>query len=498
MSATTYRHVTRHLEGAPEGPATGAFFDFDGTVIACQSAFVFLREQFKQGYIKRFHLARVAMGLANYQAGLIDFTRLMEIGAEILEGVDEGDYKAFSQTVFQQHLQQQIYPEIKALIEAHQAKGHTVAIVSSASSYQVQATAQALGIEHLCTSAYAVEDGKLTGALAAPICWQEGKVVAMESLAEHLGVSLEDSYFYGDTEDDLPALQRVGHPRPVNANEGLQTIASKQGWPLQQCARLGKPGLLDSLRSIGVYAALIGGYFGGLGVWKFNGSKDEGQKFMLSAFTDIALPLANLKVKVRNPENLCKRQPAVVIFNHQSQADGIVMMKLLKDNFAAIGKKEIGRFKLFAKAYEFAGVITIDRGDTQSAIEAMQPLVDALVVERRNVAIAPEGTRSTGKKPGPFKKGAFHVAMQAGAPIVPVVIHNAIDVQPKGQFAYRPGCIEVEVLEPIETSGWTKATLDQRVAEVRDRFLTTLGFEAEGNLQNTASENKLAESAKRK
>ena len=75
----------------------------------------------------------------------------------------------------------------------------------------------------------------------------------------------------------------------------------------------------------------------------------------------------------------------------------------------------------------------------------------------------------------PFKKGAFHLAMQAGVPIVPIVIHNSGDVQPKGDFLYHSGTVHVDVLPPIDTSEWTVETLNEHVAEVRQMYLATLG-----------------------
>ncbi len=239
------------------------------------------------------------------------------------------------------------------------------------------------------------------------------------------------------------------------------------------------PGWKENLRTVGVYGSLLGSYFTGLGISKLNGSPDEGRRFMLTLFSELSFALVGLRIKVRNQHNLWRAQPAVVIFNHQSQADGLIMIKLLRENFAGVGKKEIGRFALLAKAYEFAGIIPIDRANSASAIEAMRPLVDALSVEGRNVVIAPEGTRSETSKPLPFKKGAFHVAMQAGVPILPVVLHGAMEIQPRGQFAYCPGEVEVEVLAPVETTGWRAEDLDAHIAEVRNLYLTALGYEKE-------------------
>jgi putative phosphoserine phosphatase/1-acylglycerol-3-phosphate O-acyltransferase len=105
----------------------------------------------------------------------------------------------------------------------------------------------------------------------------------------------------------------------------------------------------------------------------------------------------------------------------------------------------------------------------------MEPLVDAIKVDGKSICIAPEGTRTLSPKVGPFKKGAFHLALQARVPIVPIVIHNAGDVAPKNEFVMRPATVKVDVLPPVDTSDWKRSTLNKHVADVRNMFLAALG-----------------------
>jgi putative phosphoserine phosphatase / 1-acylglycerol-3-phosphate O-acyltransferase len=91
-----------------------------------------------------------------------------------------------------------------------------------------------------------------------------------------------------------------------------------------------------------------------------------------------------------------------------------------------------------------------------------------------SIAIAPEGTRSATPRLGRFKKGAFHIAMEAGVPIVPIVIRNAGDVMWKGSPLIRKGTIDVAVLKPVSTEGWKVDELDERIADIRQRYLDTL------------------------
>src|SRR3546814_3517866 len=85
----------------------------------------------------------------------------------------------------------------------------------------------------------------------------------------------------------------------------------------------------------------------------------------------------------------------------------------------------------------------------------MEPLGDAIRQGGKSSCIAPEGTRPLTPKLEPFKKGAFHLAMQAGVPIVPIGIHNATDVAPKNEFVMRPASVRVTVLPPVDPEKWS-------------------------------------------
>jgi putative phosphoserine phosphatase / 1-acylglycerol-3-phosphate O-acyltransferase len=121
-------------------------------------------------------------------------------------------------------------------------------------------------------------------------------------------------------------------------------------------------------------------------------------------------------------------------------------------------------------------VAFVERGNTHQAREALEPAVEKV---RRGMSLlmAPEGTRSATPRPGRFKKGAFHIAMQAGVPMVPIVLENAGELMWRHDATVRPGTVSAVVHPPIDTGGWSVETLDEHVAEVRAIFLTTLGLE---------------------
>jgi putative phosphoserine phosphatase/1-acylglycerol-3-phosphate O-acyltransferase len=121
-----------------------------------------------------------------------------------------------------------------------------------------------------------------------------------------------------------------------------------------------------------------------------------------------------------------------------------------------------------------AGVVFVDRADSEKAIESLKPIVDALQ-GGMSLAIFPEGTRSYDYKLGRFKKGPFHIAMQAGVPIVPIVIRNAHDVMPRGATFVRPSAVDIVVLPPVSTQNWKIENIDEHVQDIRQLYLDELG-----------------------
>jgi putative phosphoserine phosphatase/1-acylglycerol-3-phosphate O-acyltransferase len=193
----------------------------------------------------------------------------------------------------------------------------------------------------------------------------------------------------------------------------------------------------------------------------------------IEVWGDLGTRAAGIALDVEGREHL-RLRPAVFVFNHQSGVDPILVCALLRGDFVGIAKQEIRRNPLLGPAFAFAGVVFVDRFDHDAAVRALAPAVAALR-SGLAIAIAPEGTRSRGATLGPFKKGAFRLALAARVPVVPIVIRNARDVLPRGAWIMRPATVEVRVLAPVATAGWRLEQLDAHVAEVRARFEGELG-----------------------
>ena len=469
----------REIENSPQGPEIAALFDFDGTIIAGFSVMSFFREKLTSGGASITEIFEQLASVLSFGLGRTGFSGLMTATAQMMRGTREQEFIDFGEQVYEKHIAATIYPEARALILAHLQKGHTVAIISSATRYQVIPAADDLNIEHVLCTELEVLDGLFTGDVVRPTCFGQGKVLAAEKLAAQFGCDLNNSFFYSDSDDDLLLLEAVGKPRPLNPNSRLTNIARDKGWPVRSFSSRGRPGLENLVRTAMTYSTLFPAVLAGLPIWAMTGSRSEAVNFSFSVWADYASALGGLNIRIKDEMNLWAERPAIFVFNHQSAADAIILVKLIRRDLASVGKKEIANIPIIGQLFQYGGVVLIDRVNREKAIAAMEPLIDVIQYEGKSVAIAPEGTRSVSTKLGKFKKGAFHLAIQAGVPMVPIVIHNALDFMPKGDLFVRPANVDVTVLKPVDTSDWKRETIDAHVETVRNMFLSTLGQDVE-------------------
>ncbi len=122
---------------------------------------------------------------------------------------------------------------------------------------------------------------------------------------------------------------------------------------------------------------------------------------------------------------------------------------------------------------KLADVAYIDRADRESAVAGLQAIQE-VAKKGLSILIAPEGTRLDTNEVGPFKKGAFRMAMAAEIPIVPIVIRNAEMIASRDGASLHPGTVEIAELPPISVEGWTLDDLEARIEGVRQQFLDTL------------------------
>ena len=461
------------VSNSPDGPQVGAFFDFDGTLIDGYSAGAYFSDRLRHGEMGFGELVDTAKMMTMGDLNEAEFADVIGKGIGEWGGRTEEEMYELWLRLFKEKIAACLFPEAWKLVKAHQKMGHTVVIASSATHYQVAPTAAELGIGHvLCTQAM-VRRGRLTGGLVGEPLWGKGKAVAVREFAKTHKLALKNCYGYANGNEDIEFLKTVGHATAVNPKELLLQTAEERGWSVLKFAARKRTSAATIARSLGAYGAMGAAILGGIAYAKVTGKERRAVDFISSSGFDAALAIAGIDVETVGEHNLWTHRPAVFVINHQSKLDFYVMFTLLRRGFTGVAKKEAENtpgFKTFLKMAEMAFV---DRSDTSKAIEALKPAVDRLK-RGLSICIAPEGTRSYSPQLGRFKKGAFHIAMQAGVPIVPVVIRNAGELMTRSELAMRPGKVQVAVLPAIDVSKWKVEELDKRIEGVRKLYLDTL------------------------
>jgi lysophosphatidate acyltransferase len=174
------------------------------------------------------------------------------------------------------------------------------------------------------------------------------------------------------------------------------------------------------------------------------------------------------------PEKLRAAYPAIYVSNHTSYLDIFLGVWLTPLGTVGAAKRETVWVPFFGQIYALSGQVLVARDDRRGAAAAFRLIVGLVQRHRFGAILWPEGTRSPDGRLQSFKRGFAHLALATRLPIVPVVVSGAHRCWPKGAALTFPARVEVQVLDPISTTGWTAARLDEHVAEVRSRFVSAL------------------------
>jgi 1-acyl-sn-glycerol-3-phosphate acyltransferase len=185
------------------------------------------------------------------------------------------------------------------------------------------------------------------------------------------------------------------------------------------------------------------------------------------------LGFAGVKLTVDWRTRLDEKTPYVFMANHLSTVDIWALFAALPLRLRMIAKKQLARIPIFGWAMWAGRFIFIDRANAVAARRSIEE-AKRRIRGGENVLLFPEGTRSRTGELGPFKKGGFHLALDAGVPIVPVAISGAREAMPAGSLLLRPGHVRIVVCEPISTTGLGDADREMLLEKVRGTIAAAL------------------------
>ena len=214
-----------------------ALFDLDNTLLAGDSDFEWAQFLISRGVVDReIQEARNIEFYEHYKAGTLDIGAFLAFQLAPLARHGRAELDAWHAEYMARHIRPIITEPARALVRRHLEAGDLCAIVTATNSFVTGPIAREFGIPHLIGTIPAVDvaSGAFSGAPTGVPSFQAGKITRVEAWLESHGLwwgSFADSYFYSDSHNDLPLLQKVSRPVVVDPDDRLRAHAGEQGWP---------------------------------------------------------------------------------------------------------------------------------------------------------------------------------------------------------------------------------------------------------------------------
>lgn len=210
-----------------------AFFDVDKTLLAVNSASLWVRRELRLGNISRLQALRASFWVGMYGLGLIHADDVLRVAVRALRGMREREVIDRTLLFWDEEVKATLRPGAREAIRRHRAAGDLVFLLTSSSNYLSAPLADELQVDGFLANRFVVVDGLFTGEPVEPICYGRGKVAHAAGCAKKLNVDLSDCTFYTDSVSDVPLLEVVGRPVVIDPDMRLRRLAKKRRWPME-------------------------------------------------------------------------------------------------------------------------------------------------------------------------------------------------------------------------------------------------------------------------
>ncbi|WP_412480943.1 HAD family hydrolase [Azonexus sp. IMCC34839] len=215
-----------------------ALFDLDNTLLAGDSDFEWAQFLISKGVVDReIQEAKNIEFYEHYKAGTLDIYEFLNFQLAPLARHSREELDAWHAEYMEHHIRPIMAVKARTLVLEHLAAGDLCAIVTATNSFVTSPIAREFGIQHLIGTipAVDVQNGRFSGQPTGTPSFQGGKIVRVENWLQELGLwwgSFENSYFYSDSHNDLPLMQKVNMPVAVDPDDKLRAHASEMGWKI--------------------------------------------------------------------------------------------------------------------------------------------------------------------------------------------------------------------------------------------------------------------------
>lgn len=212
-----------------------ALFDMDNTLLRTDSGMSWTKFLYRRGELPVSMMAKAIYWTSLYKLALLDMEAVVTRLVADLAGDRESEMIAKCNEWYAADVAAMVAPAARVAIERHRAQGHTIVLATGSTVYAARPVAAGVQIDHVLATSLEVQDDVFTGKPAA-LCFGRHKVTLAERWAAREGIDLSRSYFYSDSYNDLPMLERVGTAIAINPDARLRRHARKRGWQTAEWA----------------------------------------------------------------------------------------------------------------------------------------------------------------------------------------------------------------------------------------------------------------------
>lgn len=218
-----------------------AIFDLDNTLLADDSDYLWGQFLVDQGIVDATYYAQENERFyQEYKQGQLDIFEFLKFSLKPLADHSLQDLQKWRTQFIDEVIQPIILTPAQELINKHKHKGDTLLVITATNHFVTEPIVNLYGIKHLLATTPELIAGKFTGNVEGTPCFQEGKVTRLQHWLQNTGHTLDGSWFYSDSHNDLPLLNSVEYPVAVNPDELLKAHAEQAHWPIislreQQC-----------------------------------------------------------------------------------------------------------------------------------------------------------------------------------------------------------------------------------------------------------------------
>ena len=210
---------------------TLALFDLDNTLLAGDSDYLWGRFMIEQGIVDGDEYEQRNQAFYDqYRGGRLDIHEFLAFQLQPLAAHPVEQLQRWRQAFLERMIEPIILPSARELVARHRLNGDTLVIITATNRFVTEPIAARFGVDHLLATEVEMRAGRYTGRAAGTPCFRHGKVERLEQWLATANEDLAGSWFYSDSHNDLPLLERVTHPVAVDPDETLRTEALARNW----------------------------------------------------------------------------------------------------------------------------------------------------------------------------------------------------------------------------------------------------------------------------